>query len=83
MRIKKILSDHGIHEYIIYFKAILECEGCGDLQKRDHCPNSLYFRDVIIPRSKCLKCKKSSEDRGTKVPLSDAYLYGERWRNWN
>jgi len=71
MRIKEKLSQHRRD-----FTAIYECENCGHEVKSPGYDDS-YFHNEVIPKMKCPKCGKSSNDIGIKnEPMATRYPDG-------
>lgn len=57
MKIKEYTSRHRND-----FSAIMECEGCGNTHKLTTGYDDDYYHTRVIPRMKCEKCGKSSEE---------------------
>lgn len=71
MRIKQIES-----QYRRYFRAIYECEGCGNTIRKSGY-DDWNFHHNVIPAMKCEKCGKSALDLGSDYrPLETKY---EEW----
>ncbi len=54
MKIKKVLSQHRRD-----FRAIYECEHCGETTKAIGYDDS-YFHNKVIPKMKCASCGKTA-----------------------
>lgn len=73
MRIKEIKSQHRRD-----FRAIYECEGCGET-KEDRGYDDAYFHNNVIPSMRCPKCNKTSKECGAEYrPLTTKYQEGEQ-----
>jgi len=71
MRIKEKLSQHRRD-----FTAIYECENCGHTEEGEGYDDA-YFHNTVVPKRKCSKCGKSSNDLGTKnEPMATRYPEG-------
>lgn len=71
MKIKEKLSQHRRD-----FTAIYECENCGHEVKSTGYDDS-HFHNEVIPKMKCPKCGKSSNDMGIKnEPMATRYPDG-------
>jgi C4-type Zn-finger protein len=64
MKIKKVLSQNRRDFY-----ADMECEHCGDIQKRVSGYDDAHFHNNVIPGMKCKNCgKKGAEDYRPLAP---------------
>ena len=68
MRIKEIISQHRRD-----FKAIYECEHCGDEQEGKGY-DDVNFHQNVIPKMKCVVCKKNAPD--SYRPIATRYDEG-------
>lgn len=71
MKIKEITSRNRRD-----FRAIYECEGCGNVTPAQSGYDDRNFHDNVIPAMVCCACRKSSIMLGTKVTPT-ALLYPE------
>jgi len=69
MRIKEITSQNRRD-----FRAIYECEHCGDTKDGKGYDDANYHEN-IIPNMKCEKCEKTASDNYR--PLTTKYLPGQ------
>jgi len=60
VRIKELISQHRND-----FRAIMECEHCGEKQKLDTGYDDSYYHSHVIPAMACNGCGK---DRDGQVP---------------
>jgi len=65
MRIKEIIS-----QYRRDFRAIYECEHCGDTYESSGYDDA-FFHNEVVPTMKCKKCSKTAKD--TYRPLAPKY----------
>ena len=71
MKIQKILSQHRRD-----FRAIYECESCGETQEGSGYDDG-FFHQKVIPEMKCKACDKTSKDSGEEYrPLTTKYPDG-------
>lgn len=71
MKIKKIIYQNRRD-----FRAIYECEGCGK-EVEQYGYDDANFHQNVIPKMKCDKCKKTSEECGVDYrPLTTKYPEG-------
>jgi len=61
MKIKKMISQHRRD-----FRAIIQCEGCGNEENLDNGYDDRYYHDEVLPNMKCKKCSKSRNELGVK-----------------
>jgi len=54
------------------FKAVMECEGCGNQQNLNSGYNDSYYHSFVIPKMKCEKCNLSRNDLSAKTENKEA-----------
>lgn len=60
------------------FTGVYECENCGNVKEYRGCYDDRNFHDNVMPKRKCDKCEKCSEDLNVPiVRVATKYSYYE------
>lgn len=65
----KIIYNYGFNRRDFY--ADIECQFCGNIEKRVRCYDNTFFHQQVIPNMECKKCDKKSLEITSRARFDD------------